>query len=72
MDAEKNGTDMIEKTYTVPEVAKILGVTPYTIRVYLRDGKLNGYKNTDSGRSNNDQWRVKESALKEYLEKLHG
>jgi excisionase family DNA binding protein len=63
---------MIERNYTVSEVAKILGVTPYTVRTYLREGKLEGFKNTDSGRSNNDRWRVKESILKKYLESKHG
>lgn len=63
---------MIEKIYRVPEVARILGLSEYTVREYLKDGKLDGYKNTDSGRKNNDQWRVTETALKTYLESRHG
>lgn len=65
-------TENIEKNYRVSEVAKILGVTPYTVRLYLREGVLSGYKNTNSGRAKNDHWRVPESALKTYLESKHG
>ncbi len=62
----------MEREYTVPEVAKILGLTSYTVREYLKSGKLEGFKNTNSGRSNNDRWRIKESVLKAYVESRHG
>jgi len=62
----------MEREYTVPEIAKVLGVTPYTVRQYLKEGKLEGFKNTNSGRSNNDRWRVKESVLLAYVESRHG
>jgi predicted transcriptional regulator len=63
---------MIEKQYRVREVAKILGLTPYTVRQYLNNGTLRGYKlNTDTT-AKNASWRVTETALKEYLESKHG
>lgn len=30
------------KFYTIPELAKILEVTPQTVRTYIKDGKLPG------------------------------
>jgi excisionase family DNA binding protein len=30
------------KFYTIPEVAKVLKVTPQTIRVYIKKGKIKG------------------------------
>lgn len=63
---------MIEKQYRVSEIAKILGVTPYTVREYLKSGELEGYKLNTETTAKNASWRVGESALKRYLEKKHG
>lgn len=35
------------KTYTAPEAAEILGVSPQTIRNRIRDARLPGYTETD-------------------------
>lgn len=48
---------MEEKIYTIAEVAEILRVKDYTVREWLREGKLKGFK---AG----NRWRVKESELK--------
>jgi len=42
--------DQISKTYTVPEVAKLLGVTPSTVRVWVKQGKMKGIQFFDQGR----------------------
>lgn len=58
---------MNEKNYTVDEVAEICRVTPYTVRVWLKDpnhplvGQKLGLK-----------WLVTETALKTYLESTNG
>ena len=49
--------------YPVSELAKILKVDPETVRRYLQRGILQGYK------VGND-WRIEETAVKEYLEKV--
>jgi len=56
-----------EKNHTVEEVAEMFRVTPYTVRIWLKDSThpLQGHK--PGGR-----WLVKESALKTYLEAQHG
>jgi len=48
------------KTYTVEEAAKILQVTPYTIRAWLKAGKL-------PGRKVGGVWRILDSALEDFL-----
>lgn len=50
------------KLYTPEEVAKILKVTPRTVRGYLRKGELKGAK---IGR----EWRVTEEQVREFLAK---
>lgn len=40
---------------TVQEVAKIFKVTPYTVRVWLKDGELIG---TKMGRGSTGHWRI--------------
>lgn len=47
---------------TVAEVAEILRIRDYTVREYLRNGELRGYKI-------GDVWRVAEEDLKEFLER---
>lgn len=51
---------MVKELYTPEEVADILKINPHTVRQYLRDDKLKGFK---IGRS----WRVKEEDLKEFI-----
>lgn len=63
---------MVEKQYKVSEVAKVLGLTPYTVRQYLNNGTLQGYKLNTETTAKNASWRVSESALKTYLESKHG
>jgi len=53
---------LIEKVYTVEQAAELLLVAPYTIRKWLREGKLRGVR---AGR----MWRVRDSDIQEYLDK---
>ena len=46
--------------YTVPDLCKILDMTPQSIRKYLNTGKIKGIK---AG----GKWLVSEEALKEFL-----
>lgn len=55
-----------EKFYNVRELADILGLTPYTIRKYIRDGKIKSVR-VGGDRVIN---RVSETELKRYLESL--
>ena len=48
------------KFYTVNEVAEMLSVHPETIRRNLKSGKLKGHK---VGKD----WRVEESAIRQFL-----
>jgi excisionase family DNA binding protein len=57
----KKDAAMEEKLYTVGETAKILKVTPYTIRVWLHEGNLGGIR---AGR----YWRIRERDLKAFYE----
>ena len=52
---------MEEKVYTVEEIAELLKVKVYTVREWLRTGKLKGFKM--GGRV----WRVKESELDKFI-----
>ncbi len=57
---------MPEKHLRVDEAAALLGLAPYTVREWLRLGKLRGVKLGDGkGRA---EWRVPESALVELTE----
>lgn len=49
-----------ERFYTVEEVAERLRVTPYTLRVYIRNGELGAVK---IGK----QYRISEGQLQEFL-----
>jgi len=51
--------------YTTEEVAAICRVTVWTVREWIKDGKLNGIKR---GRS----YLIPEEDLKTYLEARHG
>lgn len=52
----------MEKIFTVEEIAERLKVKDYTVRNWLRDGKLKGFKTVEGG-----PWRVKESELEELI-----
>lgn len=49
---------MIEHLLTVPEAARALRVTPWTLRKWLNEGTLQGVRPRPGGR-----WRVPQSAL---------
>ena len=52
---------MTEKLFSPEEVAEQLGVTPNTVRTWLRDGSLKGIK------LGKKIWRVNETELQEFL-----
>lgn len=56
---------MNEKFYTTDEVASVCRVTVWTVREWIKDGKLKGLKR---GRS----YLINENDLKAYLEEQHG
>lgn len=57
---------ILEKNYTVQEVADICRVTPETVRLWLRRGFLEGT------RGNHRSWLIPESKLQKYLEEHYG
>ena len=52
----------IDKLLTPDEVAQRLGITPNTVRIYLREGRIKALK---VGKL----WRVRESDLQKHIEK---
>ena len=59
--------NVIERLYTVEEVADYLGVSPATVRIYLRDGRLSGIKIGSGRDAAKAHWRVTESALEAFI-----
>jgi len=55
----------METYLTVGQVARIFSVTNYTVRVWLKDGKLQGHK--PSG-----QWRIAKSEVARFANQLYG
>ena len=51
---------MMENVLTPKEVAKILGVHPYTIHNLLKSGRLKGFRV-------NSHWRITVEALNEFM-----
>ncbi len=51
------------KFYTVPEAAKILGITPITLRKYIKQGKIKGKKLSN-------YYLITEKALLEFLKQF--
>lgn len=49
------------KIYTVPELSKLLRITPQTVRKYLKEGRIKGKKV-------GTKWLVTEEAIKDFLE----
>ncbi|MBQ7197174.1 MAG: helix-turn-helix domain-containing protein [Synergistaceae bacterium] len=54
---------MSDKYYTVADVAKILGLTEYTVRKKIREGQLDALK----GASDRDGYKIPVEALTKYL-----
>lgn len=54
----------IDKLLTPDEVAQRLGITPNTVRIYLREGRIKALK---VGKL----WRVRESDLQKHIERYH-
>lgn len=51
---------MIERFYTIKEIAELLNVTPRTVQRYITDKKLPAQKIMG-------KWRVKESDFKKFI-----
>jgi excisionase family DNA binding protein len=56
---------MAERLFKVEEAAENLGFAPYTVRKWLRAGRLRGVKS--GGAIGRSEWRVPESALSEFV-----
>jgi excisionase family DNA binding protein len=56
----------MERFLTVGEVAEIFNVTDYTVRVWLKSGKLNGFKPAGQ------QWRITQSEVVAFANKQYG
>ena len=54
----------IDKLLTPDEVAQRLGITPNTVRIYLREGRIKALK---VGKL----WRVRESDLQKHIREDH-
>lgn len=54
-----------ERSLTVDEVAQSLRVSPWTVRIWLRDGRLRGFRpgGTRIG------WRIREGALRDFIQR---
>lgn len=48
------------QTYSSKQIAEILGISEYTVRHMLKNGKINGFKLTR-------QWRVSEAELNKFM-----
>ena len=59
---------MNEKMLTVSDVAQLFEVTPYTVREWLKAGKLEGAKLVPFG----GQWRIPHSAVVAFANKQYG
>lgn len=56
-----------ERLLIVEQAAELLGLTPFTVRAWLRSGKLRGVKTSAAMQG---QWRVPESAINELVATL--
>ena len=52
--------------YSVEEVAERVGRTPYQVREWLREGRMNGVKRA-GGRGKHKEWQVEHAELDRYL-----
>jgi excisionase family DNA binding protein len=56
----------VKELLTPEEVSKLLKVDPATVRTWLRDGKLEGFKLAGGG------WRISEEQIEAYLQDRRG
>ncbi len=59
---------MDERLLDVRAVAERFSVTPYTVREWLNQGRLQGVKMSSGPKA---KWRVSESAIRAFREALH-
>ena len=52
----------MKELYTINELADFLRVSPRTIRRYLKDGKINGFK------VNGKEWRFSDEEVSRYIQ----
>ncbi len=57
-----------DKLYTVTEAAALLRVNPFTIRRWLRDGRLCGF----SMGSDRGGWRIRQSEIERFIARAEG
>lgn len=62
----ESAPDLTDKSLTVDDIAAIFAVKPYTVRVWLKSEKLQGFKIPGG------HWRVKESTMKKFAQDLYG
>lgn len=55
-----------DPSLTVAKVAELFSVRPYTVREWLKNGTLKGYKIPGG------HWRVKKSAVQEFAQTMYG
>ena len=60
---------MADELLTVPEVAAMLRLNEQTVRRWLRDGTLPGFR---FGQNRKAGWRVRRSELDRYIEAQRG
>ena len=60
---------MINNHYTVSEVAQKIGVTPETVRRYIREGKLKATKEISIGMKK--IWVISHEELQNFIAKLN-
>lgn len=63
IQSPQQGDDGMENIYTVEDAAEQLKVSTFTIREYLKNGKIKGFKIGNS-------WRIKESELETFIEQM--
>jgi excisionase family DNA binding protein len=56
-----------EKLYKVSEIATMFSVKPFTVREWIRSGKLKAVK-LPAG----SQWRIKESEMERFANTIYG
>jgi excisionase family DNA binding protein len=59
---------MAERLLVLDEVSQRLGVSVYTLRLWLREGRLPGFRMGGSKLG----WRVREADLDRFIERLAG
>jgi excisionase family DNA binding protein len=62
MPHEREVRRMVERLYSIPEAAEVLGISPITLGDWLRAKRITG---TKIGR----KWKITESDLQEFIER---